>query len=166
MRSFCPRCGAPWQQGNICARCHLQWWENPVPAACAVAYRDGCYLMLRRCTEPYINQWDFPGGFVDPEERIEDALRRELLEEVGLQVGSMTYLGSWPDEYTDLRNVFETRNVLNVYFLVALQGTDRLVPSIEGDPAWIAIDELSASLAFPRSNRPAISTHRQLLEMD
>ena len=42
---------------------------------------------------------DLPGGFVDPLERVEEALRREIKEELNLEITSLTYLTSFPNEY-------------------------------------------------------------------
>jgi 8-oxo-dGTP diphosphatase len=53
----------------------------------AVIERDGRILIgQRRSTDPHPLKWEFPGGKVEPGEAAEDALMRELREELGLEV--------------------------------------------------------------------------------
>jgi acetyl-CoA carboxylase carboxyl transferase subunit beta len=47
---------------------------------------DGKVLLIRRGKEPYKDHWSLPGGGVEPGERIRDAVKREVLEETGLEV--------------------------------------------------------------------------------
>jgi 8-oxo-dGTP diphosphatase len=42
------------------------------------------FLLVRRNTEPFLDYWSFPGGHVDQFETIEEAVVREVKEEVGL----------------------------------------------------------------------------------
>ncbi|NLB26566.1 MAG: NUDIX domain-containing protein, partial [Bacteroidales bacterium] len=49
--------------------------------------------------EPDYGKLDLPGGFINPGETAENAVKRELNEELGLKVKSVKYIGSLPNEY-------------------------------------------------------------------
>lgn len=52
----------------------------------AVVFRGGEALVIRRGRPPFLGQWSIPGGKPHHGERLEDALRREVLEEAGVQI--------------------------------------------------------------------------------
>jgi 8-oxo-dGTP diphosphatase len=90
---FCPRCGAPglevaYPRSLHCAACGHRAFYNPKPVA-ATILRDrddrDTFWLLRRGFDPGAGRWTFPGGFVDLGESVEDAARREAMEEVGVQ---------------------------------------------------------------------------------
>ena len=60
---------------------------------------DGGFLMTSRPQgKVYAGYWEFPGGKVEPGETIEQALRRELQEEIGITIGSAQ---AWRAERVD-----------------------------------------------------------------
>lgn len=62
-------------------------------SGCGVAIvRDGRILLLERLREPEAGSWGIPGGKVEWMERLADAVRREALEETGLDLGSIELL--------------------------------------------------------------------------
>jgi NAD+ diphosphatase len=102
---YCPRCGAAALRAAgpkllRCAACGFELYLNPAAAVGGVLVDDdGRLVVLVRGREPGKGCWDLPGGFVDPGETAEEALRREVREEVGLEVTDLRYLGSWPNVY-------------------------------------------------------------------
>lgn len=73
--------------------------------AAAVILRDGGLLMVREATRSSTGRHDgpsyltLPGGGVGPEEDAEQAVRREVAEEVGLNVTATRLLGTYPYPY-------------------------------------------------------------------
>lgn len=58
-----------------------------IRVAAGVIERDGRRLIARRNTESHLGGlWEFPGGKCEPEESLEDCLRRELREELGIEI--------------------------------------------------------------------------------
>jgi|GEM_PF-123921 len=86
---YCPLCGGPltseWHSElppRQCVACERSWYRNPtVGVAVIVIQGAGLLLVRRRC-----GRWCIPCGYVEWNETVEDAARRELLEETGLSV--------------------------------------------------------------------------------
>ena len=101
---FCPRCGIDHADPGVipfhCSGCGLTKFFGPVAAVGGLIVNDDRQLLLvRRAREPGKGKWGLPGGFVDRDETIEQALAREVLEETNLVVSEATYLISQPNEY-------------------------------------------------------------------
>lgn len=102
---FCPKCGSPefkisGERSLKCSSCGFHFFIN-ASAAVAALVTDGAgkLMLVTRGVEPDYGKLDLPGGFVDPGETVENAVHRELEEELGLKIKSMRYLGSAPNEY-------------------------------------------------------------------
>lgn len=105
----------------------------------AALLRDDTALLCHRVSGRtwYPNVWDFPGGHVDPGERAEQALRRELLEEIGVDVGRVDHE---PVLY-DLDP--ETNFDLTVWALRSWEGEPRNCQPLEHDGiAWFGVDQI------------------------
>ncbi len=59
---------------------------RPILAVGTIAVRNGCVLLARRGRPPGQGKWSVPGGAVDAGESLEDAARREIREECGIEV--------------------------------------------------------------------------------
>ena len=140
---FCPRCRsplAPRETALECRECGLVAYPNPAVAACALVERDGRILLVRRAVDPERGKWDVPGGFVDEGEHPEDAVRRELREETGLEIEVGDFLGVWTDWYGDAADA--SFNVALVWRATA-----------DGEPA--PADDVSETRWFGRDELPA-----------
>lgn len=72
-------------------------------------------LLIRRKHEPYSGKWAIPGGFVDMDESLEEAARRELQEETGVRVRKLDQLHTFGDPGRDPRG-----RTISVAYLVRL----------------------------------------------
>jgi 8-oxo-dGTP diphosphatase len=77
---------------------------TPLLAVDCVAFdQKGRLLLIRRGNPPFKGQYALPGGFVDVGETVEDACRRELMEETGVKAGRLTLIGVYSDPKRDPR---------------------------------------------------------------
>ena len=77
----------------------------------------GNYLRMIRGREPYQGYLDTAGGFIDPGESAEEAARRECNEELGIEIQTLTYIGSFAGEYERCEI---TRPIINIVFEATL----------------------------------------------
>jgi len=76
-----------------------RWFRGPALSADAVWIVRNRILLVRRGRPPYRGMWALPGGFVELEETVEQAVERELFEETGLRGRARAIVGvySGPD---------------------------------------------------------------------
>ena len=102
---FCPQCGVDqvYQSKPFvmsCPKCNFEFFINPVAAVAGLIKNNkGDLLMVQRAHDPQKGSLDLPGGFVNIGETAEDALFREIKEELNLEVCSCLFLLSQPNEY-------------------------------------------------------------------
>lgn len=103
--NFCPRCGShdfsvinP--KAKKCGQCALIFYTNPAAAVIAIIKdSEGKFLFTRRTHDPGKGMLDLPGGFIDNMETAESAVAREIREELNLEVMSLEYWTTFPNEY-------------------------------------------------------------------
>jgi len=73
--------------------------KTPLVTTDGVVFHDNGVVLIRRKNEPFKGQYALPGGFAEIGETIEDACRREMKEETGLDISNLQLIGvySRPD---------------------------------------------------------------------
>jgi NAD+ diphosphatase len=135
---FCGRCGgktepAPGELAMRCIHCGTMHYPRVSPAA-IVLVRRGDEILLARSPGFPQGLYSVLAGFVEPGESIEEAVVREVLEEVGIEVTNVRYFGSQPWPFP---------NSLMIGFTADYTGGD-LTPEpgeIE-DAGWYTADNL------------------------
>jgi len=150
----CPRCGSNRIERAAkrvtCGGCGYHFYVNPTCAvAVLVELATGEFLWIRRAKDPGKGMLAMPGGFIDAGEEAESAARREVEEEIGLQLEALAYITSGCNLYH--YNGF-TYDVLDLFYHARTSPTAKW----ERDPAEVsAIEILSReairmeSIAFP-----------------
>jgi NAD+ diphosphatase len=97
---FCPRCGGRLEVGHAghvqtCDSCGRQQFPRTDPAVIMLV-TDGERALLGRQEAWPPGRYSTLAGFVEPGESLEDAVRREVAEEVGIEVGDVAYFGNQP----------------------------------------------------------------------
>lgn len=163
---FCPSCGAgrATEAGASplrCPACGFTYYFNAaISAAVFLGREDGRLLFVRRARDPGRGLLGPPGGFVDVGERVEAAARREVREEVGLELTEPAFLCSFPNQYL-YRDV--TYPVLDLFFTAKAvrPETAQALEDVDGLVWRDAMRELNPEeLAFP-SMRSALEVWRR-----
>lgn len=113
-------------------------------------------LLIQRKADPFLGKWALPGGFVDENERLIDAARRELREETGVVQADLEQLHSFGDPGRDPRGW-----TVSVAYLARVS-PEQLKP-VAGDDAaavgWFSLSKLPP-LAFDHADILARVRHR------
>jgi 8-oxo-dGTP diphosphatase len=113
-------------------------------------------LLIRRKHEPFAGKWAIPGGFVDMDESLETAARRELREETCIDVGDLEQLHTFGDPGRDPRG-----RVISVVYLAQVEA-GQVQPRAADDAAEAAWHSLSEPppLAFDHNQILACARQR------
>lgn len=100
---------------------------------CVVLNPRGEVLLIQRKNEPFKGHFALPGGFVDIGETVEDACRRELLEETGVKAGRLKLVGVYSDPNRDPRG-----HTASVVFLTRVRSTKLEAGDDAASAQWVA----------------------------
>lgn len=145
--TFCPGCGQRSACVSArefrCEHCQFRYFHNVAGAVGALVVYAGELLATWRNREPAKGTFDIPGGFVEPGESAEQALARELAEELGWQElpGTPRYLCSLPNQYPFAGVVYAT---IDNFYVIHCAERPRSAPSEEiGAVVWIPRREIA-----------------------
>jgi len=117
---------------------------------CVIFDAGGRVLLIRRAHEPFRGAYALPGGFVDIGETVEEACRREVREEVGIEVDDLRLVGVYSDPKRDPRG----HTVSVAFTATAAAGATPQAGDDAASAEWVA-DWRGIKLAFD---------HAQILE--
>jgi len=144
---FCPRCraelaleDAPERAQAHCSVCGSDYYANSAPTVGALCEDEqGRLMLVRRAVEPQMGKWDTPGGFLEEGERPLDGLRRELLEETGLEIEPGEFVGAVIDLYGDGP---DAQSILSLNWTARVLGGTPAPADDISEIRWFAGDEI------------------------
>jgi len=115
-------------------------------------------LLIRRKNEPFAGTWAIPGGFVDMDEGLEDAARRELREETGLKTKGLKQFYTFGDPGRDPRG-----RTISVAYLAHVDAK-RVRPRADDDAAEVGWFSLRRPPRLAFDHARILARVRQLLK--
>ena len=141
---LCPMCGSKKIENHnnrkwLCPDCGFDLYCN-VAAAVGVIICDGEHNILFevRAKNPRKGFLALPGGFVDPDEKAEEAIVRECREEIGAEIKNVRFLCTNPNDYEYKGIAYKT---CDMFFTAELAGSfknmDELILSLHGQESEV-----------------------------
>jgi NAD+ diphosphatase len=162
---YCPRCGCDkfisQDQGRSfhCEECGFIFYiNNSAAVACLIFDHEGRLLLARRAVEPSLGKLDLPGGFIEPMESAEDAVIREIREELNVTVTDMEYLVSFPNEY-----VYSGFSVftLDLAFICKIDSFKHMVPADDvASIEFVKLDDINMEELCSKSMKNIIEYYK------
>ena len=140
---FCPRCGSKHfeingERSRHCSDCNLTYYANASASTAAIITNSKDEVLLTtRAFNPAKGMLDLPGGFVDMNETAEEAIIREIKEELNINIQNPQYLFSLPNEY-EFSGI--TVHTLDLFFKVEID--DNTIISTADDVASAQLFDL------------------------
>jgi len=104
---FCPKCGTPVEDSKtehalVCPKCGRTDYPLLAPAVIVAITKGDKLLLAHNSKSPIKDRYSILAGFIESGESAEDAIHREIREEVGIEVKNIKYFGSqgWPFPYS------------------------------------------------------------------
>jgi NAD+ diphosphatase len=149
---FCGRCGTATEISNReraarCPGCGLSAYPRLAPAIIVVVERDATILLGQG--RGFQGTYSALAGFAEPGETLEEAVRREVREEVGVEIGLVRYFGSQPWPFP--------HSLMIGFFATWLSGEIQVDGEEIVDARWFIADNLP-------SIPPPLSIARQLID--
>jgi 8-oxo-dGTP diphosphatase len=136
-------------------------WPRPMATVDAVVFRRAAggteVLLINRKHEPYKGKWAVPGGFIEIDEELEDAVARELQEETGLRGVRLEQMRTFGRCGRDPRG----RQISIAFTGIAAEGHDKIRASDDAAKAqWFDIGKLPEDMAFDHDEMIACGIER------
>ncbi|MHB1458676.1 MAG: NUDIX hydrolase [Armatimonadota bacterium] len=116
--------------------------KRPVPSVAAIIIENDCILLIRRGREPSKGKWSIPGGRVEWGEPLIDAVKREVLEETGLQIEVENVAGVY-DLIIPAGDEIEYHYVIIDYYATNVGG-ELAADDDASEARWVPITELES----------------------
>ncbi len=164
----CPRCGEDRLRQNdtqslVCLSCNFVYYISPVAAAVGIIEVKGKVIITKRAKEPHKGMFSFPGGFVHYGETLEEALIRELREELNLVVSAPVYLCSHGGKYLYLDVVYFTTIA---YFTVKADDLSKAEARDDIDEfVLVHPDEIGDGILAFEGDRSAVDKYRKIANL-
>ncbi|MGE8540281.1 NAD(+) diphosphatase [Acinetobacter sp. ANC 3813] len=136
---FCSHCGHKTdvhtsEYAMVCPACNYHQYPRVNPCVITVITRGKDEILLAKNARNTSNMYGLIAGFVEVGETLEDAVRRETLEEVGLKLGKIEYLASQPWPFPS--------NLMIAFKAEYASGELQLQPEEISDAAFFKFDQL------------------------
>lgn len=127
---------------------------HPLLVARAIISHEDRLLLVQRSFEDTNNSggWEFPGGKVDANECVEEALCREVSEETGLVIEPISSIVHVENRMIDTGK-YQNRLYVALFFATRVLGGELVLSNEHGDANWTTLDETLARPLTPESTR-------------
>ena len=125
-----------------CPSCKTIHYQNPKPTATLICIEDNKILLVKRAFNPAKGFWSLPGGFMELNETLNEAAKRELKEETNLNGEVVKLLG----HCSHFNSVFG--DILLIGMEVKIKNWNNLIPGDDADEAGFFNIKNCPKLAF------------------
>ena len=128
---------------HTCSVCDKVLYQNPHPAAAVLYLQEDRLLLVKRGVAPQKGLWALPAGFQEMDETPEQAARREMHEETGMQAKELKLFDLFFNDHDPTRPI-------NVAVFLTFNAEGHLKPGDDVlDADFFPLNQLPTELAFP-----------------